>query len=255
MNRLQSELQRLYAIPPLPGADGEAQPTRGLVLELARPADWSELSAVWVGVQADLALPAPAIAINGVDAYQLWFSLAEAAEPAQAQAFLDALCQRYLADIVRRRPQRLRRWPGAEGAPAGALPDLPREQGDSGLWSAFVAPDLAAVFGDEPWLDLPPGIDAQADQLSRLSPIRAADLERALAELQAAAVPAASAPSALTAGPGTTAPAPAASMPASQRADLPVTQDPRAFLLSVMNHPGIDLAWRLDAAKALLRRD
>ncbi|MDD0810092.1 hypothetical protein PSQ20_07070 [Curvibacter sp. RS43] len=256
MNRLQSELQRLYAIPPVPAE--VALPPRALVLELARPADWSALSAVWVGVQADLALPAPAIAINGVDAYQLWFSLAEAAEPAQAQAFLDALCQRYLADIVQRRPQRLSRWPRTEGGLAAALPALPREQGDSGLWSAFVAPDLAAVFGDEPWLDLPPGIEAQADQLSRLSPIQAADFERALAELQSEAAAAASgplAPSASPAGLGATPPAHAASLPAPpalQLADLPVTQDPRAFLLSVMNHPGLDLAWRLDAAKALL---
>ena len=32
----------------------------------------------------------------------------------------------------------------------------------------FVAPDLAALFADEPWLDLPPSSDAQADLLARL---------------------------------------------------------------------------------------
>lgn len=281
MNRLQTELQRLYAIPPQPAnahasadpapALGAAPAPRALVLELARPADWGALSAVWQGVQADLALPAPAIAVNGVDAYQLWFSLAEAVTPAQAHAFLDALCQRYLSDVVQRRPQRLGRWPRPLDQTPAPLPDIPREPAGGGLWSAFVAPDLAAVFGEEPWLDLPPGIEAQAEQLARLSPIRPVDFERALAELQADAARAADAAASALASPAAgalgaasgTAARPVAAEPAAaaaafaaplQRVDLPVTDDPRAFLLSVMNHPALDLAWRLDAAKALLRQ-
>jgi len=34
---------------------------RAMVLELARPADWSVLSAVWQGVQADLAVSTPTL--------------------------------------------------------------------------------------------------------------------------------------------------------------------------------------------------
>ena len=49
---------------------------RGLVLELARPAEWPPMARLWQGVQADLGWPAPAIVVNGVDGYQLWFSLA-----------------------------------------------------------------------------------------------------------------------------------------------------------------------------------
>ena len=52
-----------------------------MVLELTGPADWDVLSAVWRGVQADLELPAPAIAVSGTDGLQLWFSL-EAPVPA-----------------------------------------------------------------------------------------------------------------------------------------------------------------------------
>jgi len=272
MNRLQTELQRLYAIPPQPAVPDPNEPPRALVLELARPADWSALSAVWLGVQADLALPAPAIAVNGVDAYQLWFALAEPVTPAQAQAFLDALCHRYLSDIVQRRPQRLTRWPRPEGQAPEPLPELPREQAAGGLWSAFVAPDLAAVFGDEPWLDLPPGIEAQADQLARLALIKPADFERALAELQAdarraaeSAAPASGSPAgdagaagasgaSAAGGAGPRVGAAPTGSAAPLRVDLPPTDDPRAFLRSVMNHPELDLAWRLEAAKALLRQ-
>ena len=74
MNRLDTEHQRLFASDPDATAEGRL---RHLVLALSGPADWAPLSAVWRGVQADLDLPAPAIAVNGVDAFELWFSLAD----------------------------------------------------------------------------------------------------------------------------------------------------------------------------------
>ena len=71
MNRLQSELHRLYL--PRSSAQAENDPrssplidregrVRALVMELTRPASWELLSRVWQGVQAELELPAPAIA-------------------------------------------------------------------------------------------------------------------------------------------------------------------------------------------------
>jgi hypothetical protein len=128
-------------------------------------------------------LPAPAIAINGHDGYQLWFSFAQPLPPARRQAWLQALCTRYLPELS---PARLRLWPGA----APQLPVVPAEQPGSGLWSAFVAPDLAAVFGDEPGIDLPPGPEAQADLLARLKPIGTAEFEAAWQQLQAPSGPA-----------------------------------------------------------------
>jgi hypothetical protein len=99
----------------------------------------------------------------------------------------------------------------------------------TGRWSAFVAPDLAAVFGDDPSLDLPPGDEAQAEVLSRIQPIPAADWQRAIASA-----------------------APAA-LPVSQPTTTPKPQDdPRRFLLSVMNDAKVDMALRVEAAKALI---
>ena len=69
MNRLQAEQQRLYL-------SHDSGP-RALMLALAQPGSWAGLAKVWQGVQADLELPAPAIAVSGTDSYQLWFSLAQ----------------------------------------------------------------------------------------------------------------------------------------------------------------------------------
>ena len=89
MNRLMSEWNRLYLLPgealAAEGIDLDAAQAglvdprgrvRALVLELARPAAWEPLATVWRGVQADLELPAPAIAVSGVDGYQLWSAVA-----------------------------------------------------------------------------------------------------------------------------------------------------------------------------------
>ncbi|MEJ8840241.1 hypothetical protein [Ramlibacter sp. AN1133] len=211
MNRLQAEQQRLY---PPPGEAG----VRALVLELPGAAAWEHLARVWHGVQLDLQLPAPGIAVSG-SGYQLWFSVTQAVPAPQALAFLEALRRRYLAEV----PQdRIRTSPAPAGTPEiTGLP--PGERGEE-RWSAFVAPDLAALFVDEPWLDLPPGNDAQAELLSRLQCMTPADLQRVLAE-----------------------PPP---VPATAAADP--AQDPRSFLLAVMNDRAVDLHLRIEAAKALL---
>lgn len=209
MNRLASELQRLY-----PAPDGAS--VRTMVLELAGPSPWEQLSQAWQGVQADLDLPAPAIAVNGRDAYQLWFSLAEPLPAGQAAQFMASLRTKYLPEA---KPERVATIP--PDTPARRLPPF---EVSPGRWSAFVTPDLATLFADEPSLDMPPGDDAQAELLSRVQAIRAADMQRALQQLAAAA----SAPPA------------------------PTQQDPRRFLLSVMNDPAVDLRLRIEAAKALL---
>jgi len=108
MNRLQSELHRLYLPRSMADADADAQPSalidpldrvRAMVLELTRPPSWEVLSRVWQGVQTALGLPAPAIAVSGVDGLQLWFALAEPISVSQAHAFLDGLRSRFLPDV------------------------------------------------------------------------------------------------------------------------------------------------------------
>lgn len=252
MTRLQTEYQRLY-LPPGASADSAETPgligadgrVRALVLALSRPADWDALSPLWRGVQSDLELPAPAIAVNGVDAFELWFSLAEPVPVAEAAAFLQGLRLRYLADV---KPARLRLWPDAVVPSASPDPSrIPALHPATGRWSAFVAPDLPAVFGDDPSLDFQPVDDAQAEQLSRLASIPPDAWQAALAQLQAVAPAAAGVvpvPAALPVQP------PAAS-PSHTALNGPY-QDPRRFLLDVMNDPTVALALRIDAAKALL---
>lgn len=251
MTRLHTEYQRLY-LPPGAGVDDTAPPrfidsdgrTRAMVLALGHPADWASLSPVWRGVQADLALPAPAIAVNGVDAFELWFSLAQPVPVAEATAFLQGLRQRYLPELA---PKRLRTLPaGAGDAPPAAW--IPAPQAASGQWSAFVAPDLAAVFGDDPSLDFQPGNDAQAELLSRLVSTPLDAFQTALALLRPAAQPAAT-----TAVPASGAAAPPPATPGATHAALAGPyQDPQRFLLDVMNDPTVALSLRIEAAKALL---
>jgi len=229
MNRLQAELQRLYLPHPVerqdpggeePGLTGPDGRGRAMLLELARPASWEDLARVWRGVQVDLELPAPAIAVSGIDGYQLWFSLSEPVPAAQASAFLESLRRRYLGDIAQ---ERIATMPSV----------LPPVERAPGRWSAFVAPDLAAVFADEPWLDLPPGPDAQADLLSRLQSAKPGDLKRALERL----------------GP---VPAPGVTQTPAAVAGTGGAEDPRRFLLGIMNDRAIELHLRIEAAKALL---
>ncbi|MCE4555613.1 hypothetical protein [Pelomonas cellulosilytica] len=228
MSRLQSQWQRLYE----PASDGRDGAVRALVLEVARPADWEPLSRVWRGVQADLQLPAPAIAVSGSDGLQLWFSLREAVDVAAAALFLQRLQDRYLADLA---PARVRAMPSTR-EPAWQAPRVPAPQPGTENWSAFVAPDLAPVFGETPWLDIPPGTDGQADLLARLQSIEPAAFQAAMECL---------------AGPATSAqPAAAAPVPASATSDV----DPRRFLQRVLNDESVALALRIEAAKALLGR-
>jgi hypothetical protein len=237
-----SELIRLFAPPgrdthdaPLQAADLRAADgsVRALVLGLARPADWQALAAVWQGVQTDLEWPAPAIAVAGDAGLQLWFSLATPCPSARAAALLDALRARYLATV---RPERLRLWPAADTDSSAPVTPVPAPLPEGGRWSAFVAPDLAPMFADEPWLDLPPNPEGQADLLARLRSIAPAAVDRAWLTLRAAP--------ALPHG-ADQGPPPAGNAHATG-------SDPRRFLLGVMNDETVDLALRIEAAKALL---
>lgn len=233
MNRLDTETRRLFATDDEAAAQGRV---RRLVLGVAGPADWHALGAVWRGVQADLDLPAPAIAINGVDAFELWFSLAEPLPATTAAAFLDGLCTRFLPELA---PSRRRRSPSSEPGLQVEPAAVPQLHAETGRWSAFVAPDLAAVFGDDPSLDVPPGEDAQADLLSRVRPVTRSEFQIAMARLTPE-------PSPFLPAPPVPAVAVARAGPAGHY------DDPRQFLLDVMNDASVAMALRIDAAKALL---
>lgn len=221
MTRLQAEWQRLYLHE---AGDGRV---RALVLEVKQPAGWDALSRVWQGVQHDLDWPAPAIAISGSDAYQLWFSLAQPVDAQRATAVLQHLVGRYLRDVPLERVRVQAVDPGAPGT-------LPPAQVAAERWSAFVSADLAALFAEERWLDHPPGSDAQADLLSRVQAVKPEvflSAEQQLAREQAAE---------------------AGMQPEGGLAAYAPTSDPRRFLLSVMQDASAPLHLRIEAAKALL---
>jgi hypothetical protein len=264
MNRLELEVLRLYLLAPPEGQDTQGSGdaglidgqgrVRALVMELGWPADWALLSSVWNGVQVDLDWPAPAIAVSGTQAYQLWFSLAEPVPAARAMAVLDALRVRYLGEL---KPQRLALWPTADADADADLPPqlrharrVPAAQAGSGLWSAFVAPELAPVFADEPWLDLPPTPDAQAVLLSRLKSTPLVDIDIALERLRPATVAVAPLTAASDSPP--TALAGTGHQPGPSPALSGEALDPKRFLLDVMGDQSVPLALRIEAAKALL---
>lgn len=238
VSRHAAEFQRLYAA----GPDGAS---RALVLDVGRPSDWELLANAWRGVQLDLALPAPGIAIAGDNSYQLWFSLERGCPPEAAAAFFDGLKSRYLAGIAGLRIRCLTEPP--------VVPAEVRE----GQWSAFVAPDLAPVFVEATWLDIPPGAEGQADLLKSLKSITPQAWEAALAALAPRGqqddgarsdgrVDRASTGEATPKTPRvTSAPAVPSAIPTN-------FTDPRTFLLHVMNDATLPMAMRIEAAKALL---
>lgn len=243
MNRLQTELHRLYLARPSHGADDAQAPTlidasnrvRALVMELTRPPSWELLSRVWQGVQLELELPAPGIAVSGTDGLQLWFSLAEPVAASHAHGFLDALRLRFLRDTD---AKRVRLMPAADASalhPERHAQVVPALQAETGNWSAFVAADLAPVFVDTPWLDIPPNEEGQATLLRGLATIKPALFDEALQRL-APVRACIEAPRALVQPESTTA-----------------EQDPRRFLQRVMNDDSVALALRIEAAKALLQ--
>ena len=256
MHRLQSELSRLYLLSPpaalgasLPEPSAEAgSPVRLMVLELAAPADWSELSKVWRGVQAELGLPAPAIAVSGSDGMQLWFSLQAPTSLASAARFLTGLRTRYLAGIAQ---QRIRLQPASAEQPF-PVPSLPSLSASTGNWSAFIAADLAAVFVDTPWLDVEPSAEGQADLLSRLQSIKPAAFEAALRTLSQPPAGEAAAAQAQAPSPKPK-PKPSTSGRPAESADRAADLDPQRFLQQVLNDDAVELALRVEAAKALLR--
>lgn len=260
MSRLHAQQQRLFFSSPsnasaaghLSAEDGSV---RALVLALRQPAEWAALAPLWQGVQADFHWPEPAIAVNGGDAFELWFSLADAVPRAEAAELLAQLQQRYLSGV---RADRLRTWPSADAA--APAPRCPPFAAGPERWAAFVAPDLPAVFGDDPALDFAPGADAQAERLARLRPVSTAELQ----PLRQASVPHAAnqpvlpleAPTACGSGAPSDWLGHSAALWSGTVDAGPLHSTapdaPRRFLLAVMNDASVPLALRIDAAKALL---
>lgn len=220
-----------------------------MVMELRSPPNWELLSRVWQGVQAELELPAPAIAVSGTEGLQLWFSLAQAVPVAQAHAFLAGLQRRFLADIDARRVVLMPTTDASALHPERHATLVPALQEQTGNWSAFLAPDLAPVFADTPWLDVSPSEEGQAALLRSIAVtkpevfLEACEKLATGSPLQPSNAPApAVAAVAIDPGPGPGHQSPAAA-----------DGDPKRFLVQVMNDGTVPMALRIEAAKALLQ--
>jgi hypothetical protein len=79
-DRLSGELERLYGLQACAEAKGVSQDdSRALILQLNKPSEWSSLAVLWHAFVSEWGMPAPAIAVNGRDGIQLWFSLSQPA--------------------------------------------------------------------------------------------------------------------------------------------------------------------------------
>lgn len=207
------------------------------------------LSTVWRGVQSDLELPAPAIAVSGIDAFLPIVVFARRARLHRPSgAHLEGLCLRYLSLVA---PARLSIMPAVDAA----CPDkihhtmlVPALQPATGRWSAFVAPDLAAIFSAEPWLDLPPSPEAQARILSPLECIKPAVFHAVLERMNPAV--------STETSPMTSVTGERQGSQTKQRVKASAPHenslDPKGFLLGVMGDKTVELHLRIEAAKALL---
>ncbi|WP_371325386.1 hypothetical protein VX159_07675 [Dechloromonas sp. ZY10] len=244
-DRLDGELRRLF----LPTAGKQlctpAGDCRLLTLRLLRSADWEALAGLLAGLADELELPLPALSVEAQGGYRLWFSLAEPVAPAAGQAFLQGLLQRYLPALPAGRV--------ALALPSGTeeLPAIPAVDTAGERWSAFIDPGLGAMFCDEAGLDIAPGRDRQADLLVPVRSWSRADFTRACSEL-AALVGTATASVAGTPPPvAGEAVSPVALGGGWQQVGT-AYDNPRSFLLAVMNDPGASPEQRLRAAEALL---
>ncbi|MBI2275989.1 MAG: hypothetical protein HYU74_01415 [Dechloromonas sp.] len=261
MNKLMTQLQRLYFLPARAGAipdpataelllvspDGMA---RTMVVKFERPGDWEQVARLYQAMQDELDLPAPIISISGHQGYSLWLSLAEPVPVALARRFLAALRRSYLAGIPDEKLELLPA-PGQPASVALAASELvPTLHGPTGKWSAFIDPSLGAMFSDEPGLEMAPNMDRQAEILAGAKSIAAAEFQRALNRLETPVAP--------DAGPaeqGTDQPSEVARVAGRPHAQLNVGSqynDPKSFLLAVMNDPSASAGQRIKAAKALL---
>lgn len=236
-DRLTTELQRLYRLQDTALTSTTDQTlVAAWVMELPQRLGWAKAIALWQTIQQEWDFPAPAIAVNGLDAYQLWLSLERPTAWASIQGWQHKLLQGHCTAQER---ASVRSWPLPH--PAAAIP----QPAPNGCWSAFIAPDLLGLFADEAGLDIPPSADAQADLLCRLRPIPWTDWQRAQATVVQTDNPQST---------STMASVPSSSSSAAVNANTcPHHEEARAFLRQVMHNPEVGWEWRIEAAKVLLR--
>ena len=227
---------------------------RAMAVDFDRAADWGQAASLYLALQDELDLPAPAVSVSGQKGYRLWLSLAEPISGALARDFLRALGGKYLADMpvadFRLHPDTNKK---AFVEPA-AIMLVPALHLVSGKWSAFIDPGLVGMFSDEPWLEMAPNMERQADMLAGLKSIESGAFQRALSMLQGQTKADAS-PAFVVQSPAVCGES--ASLVVAEHAGSGLKvgntfSEPVSFLLAVMNDSSLSTEQRIEAAKALL---
>jgi len=183
MERLISELMRLYLLPDSPATQALVQrapdepcdpvglaSSDGLLRAIALPfrkaagedaRHWARLCTVANGLQADFGFPAPAVSVASAGGYVLWLSLEAPVSMAEAR--------RVVAGLDRLWPDTLPS-PDTVGMPVELPPCL---NGATGHWAAFIHPGMGASFADESGLDMAPPAAGQVAFLEGLQGITA----------------------------------------------------------------------------------
>jgi hypothetical protein len=242
MQRLLSEIRRLFPLPVEAQAEGAAPGADSALYALQRQLageGWLELQPVdaqgctrllgfgfhgvargqgaahcaamlqlarWL--MEELGLPEAAFSVNGRDGFDLWLALAAPVPVAEAHEFVQRLQGLHLHELQQVHLRPAAPQPALAGAEPLRLP--PGQHPDSGLWSVFIAPGLAPSFTEEAGIDIAPNLDKQAELLSRLQPIAPDEFTRALQRLRQRAGQAAEAPAPEASGTGAQASAGAA---------------------------------------------
>lgn len=216
MQRLLSELRRLFPLPIEAQAEGAAPAAASASSALQRQLageGWLELQPVdahgctrllgfgfhgvargqgaahcaamlqlarWL--MEELGLPEAAFSVNGRDGFDLWLPLAAPVPVAEAHEFVQRLQALHLHELQQVHLRPAAAQPAAAGGEPLRLP--PGLYPDSGLWSVFIAPGLAPSFTEEAGIDIAPNLDKQAELLSRLQPIALDEFTRALQRLR-----------------------------------------------------------------------
>ena len=287
MNKLHTQLQRLYFLPgqqlnALGATEGNPQAdfgpdaiypkggalalgstetlavqlasvdrmVRTLLVRFERAADWALAAQLYAAVQQELELPAPAVSVSGKEGYCLWFSLADPVALESAGNFLQALRETYLHEL---QPAHLSFFPDSAALQEAFLNLPPALHSTSGKWSAFIDPGMGSMFVDEPGLGMAPNMDRQADLLVGLKSINTSDFERALLSLKSTCE-AKAVQSELAAAQSCDSALASGSQTPNSTVKLIVGSDfsdPKSFLLAVMNDATVSADHRIEAAKAL----
>ena len=254
MNKLESELQRLYFLPgrAWPGTKSESENpqidlitatglARCLVISIKEGAAWPQIATLYQGIQDEFELPAPAISISVEEGYQIWFSLAEPVTLQAAQNFMAGLCRKYLAET---KTAKLKCRPGIADD-LKSVPKVPAREKASDRGSAYIDPTMGSMFIEESWLEMTPSLDKQAGMLAGLKSIRPEDFDRVsialLRQHETKTLP--------PADKAETVQPPPAKTILGTSGDF---SNPKSFLLAVMNDPTAHAEHRIRAAIALL---